>query len=170
MKKTIKLAALAAAAMSMSAIGGVANAQASSPSDYVMQAGASDQYEIQSSKLVMKSSADPHVKRFANQMVTDHTKSTGMVKAAAMKDGLNPAPPALDADGQQMMSALMAAQGPARDTLYWQQQKTAHAKALALQKDYSMNGTGALKGVATNIVPVVQQHETMLQMDAPSGM
>lgn len=164
------IATMIAATVSMTALGGAANAQASSPSDYVMKAGAGDQYEIQSSKLVMKSSADPHVKQFANMMVKDHMKSTNIVKTAAMKDGMHPAAPMLDADGQQMMSSLMAATGPDRDKLYWQQQKMSHDKALALHKDYSMNGTGALKGAASYIVPVVEQHEEMLQANGVPAM
>ena len=49
MIKIKKFAALVAATVSMAAIGGAAQAQATSPSDYVMKAGAGDQYEIQSS-------------------------------------------------------------------------------------------------------------------------
>lgn len=145
-------------------------AMAMPASEYVMKAGAGDQYEIQSSKLVMKSTADPHVKQFADMMVRDHMKSTNIVKAAAMKDGMRPGAPMLDADGQQMMSDLMAAKGPDRDKLYWRQQAMAHDKALALHKDESMNGMGALKGAANQIVPVVQQHEQMLQEQGAHSM
>ena len=76
------------AAMTAFALGGIAHAQPSAPdasaratsaSDYVMKAGAGDQYEIQSSKLVLSSTKDPTLKGFANHMIRDHTKSTAMV-------------------------------------------------------------------------------------------
>ena len=55
-----------------------------SPSTYVMKAGASDQYEMNSSKLVMNS-RNPQVRQFAQHMIHDHTQSTAMVKQAAMR-------------------------------------------------------------------------------------
>ena len=153
--------------------GGAAFAQtATGASDYVMKAGASDQYEMQSSQLVLQSTSDAKVKNFANKMIKDHTKSTAMVKAAAMKDGMNPPPPALDADGQQMISQLQGATGADRDKMYMQQQMMAHDKALALHQDYSKSGDSKpLKMAAGKIVPVVQSHKTMLgSMPGMSGM
>jgi len=163
-------AKMTAALFAAAAMTGAAYAQATSPSDFVMKAGAGDQYEIQSSQLELQSSKDPKIKAFARKMIADHTKSTAMVKAAAMKDGMNPAPPMLDADGQQMMSALQAANGTQRDALYLQQQKMSHDKALALHQDYSQNGSSQpLKMAAAKIAPVVQMHETMLEkMPAPA--
>jgi putative membrane protein len=158
------------ALLAAGAMAGVAHAQATSASDYVMKAGAGDQYEIQSSQLELQSTKDPKIKAFAHKMITDHNKSTAMVKAAAMKAGMNPAPPQLDADGQQNMSALQAASGTQRDALYLQQQKMSHDKSLALHRDYNQNGDSApLKAAAGKIVPVVEMHETMLQsMPAPA--
>ena len=163
----------ALAATAAIAFGGVAYAQtATGAADYVSKAGASDQYEMQSSQLVLQSTSDAKVKTFANRMIKDHTKSTAMVAAAAMKDGMNPPPPALDADGQQMISQLQGATGPDRDKMYMQQQVMAHDKALALHKDYGHNGDSKpLKTAAMKIVPVVQAHKNMLtSMPGMSGM
>jgi putative membrane protein len=161
---------MTAALFAAAGLAGMAQAQAMGASDYVMKAGAGDQYEIQSSQLELQSSKDPKIKAFARKMIADHNKSTAMVKAAAMKASMNPAPPMLDADGQQMMSALQGADGAQRDALYLQQQKMSHDKALALHQDYSQNGDSApLKAAAAKIVPVVQMHETMLgKISAPA--
>ncbi|RDE06143.1 DUF4142 domain-containing protein [Sphingomonas aracearum] len=133
------------------------------PATYVKMAGASDQYEIQSSKLVLATTRNAKLRDFANQMVTDHTKSTADVTAAAKADGLTPMPPMPDADGLKKLAALRAAKGAARDTLYVQQQKMAHQKALKLHTDYSSAGTATnLKSVAAQIVPVVQMHYDMV--------
>lgn len=151
------------AAMLLSA-SSVAIAQtAPTPASYVMQAGASDQYELQSSRLVLATTKNPALKRFATMMVTDHTKSTADVKAAAIQSKLSPKPPMLDAMGTKNIAALKAATGTARDSLYITQQKTAHEKALALHQNYAATGTApALKQTAAKIAPVVQHHIDML--------
>lgn len=138
-------------------------APAMTSATYVMKAGAGDLFEKQSSTLLMQSTANPALKTFAKEMITDHTNSTAAVKAAAMKAGLHPAPPKLNAKQSSDLTALRAATGTARDTLYIQQQKAAHQEALALHQDESSTGTAApLKAAAAKIVPVVQHHVDML--------
>jgi putative membrane protein len=137
-----------------------ASAQAPIPAaTYVTKAGASDLYERTSSQLVLATTANPKLKSFAHMMITDHTKSTAEVKAAATGAHVRVAPPRLDAMGARNVAALRAARGTARDRLYVTQQKAAHEKALALQQGYAAHGTvPGLKRVAANIVPVVKTH------------
>ena len=143
------------------AFGGAANAIPTM--DYVRAAGASDLFEKQSSQLVLKSTANPGVRAFATMMVTDHTKSTAKVKAAAIRSGLHPKPPMLMPKQVSMLSELTAARGSARDQLYISQQKMAHQEALATQQDYASTGDKpALRTTASEIVPVVQHHIEML--------
>lgn len=131
--------------------------------DYVAKAGASDQYEIKSSKLMLTSTKNSGVRDYANGMVTDHTKSTADIKAAAKASGLSPKPPVLNAEQRSDIAKLAAAHGAKRDALYVSQQKASHAKALQLQQDYAQGGDKpALKTTAANIVPVVQHHIEML--------
>jgi putative membrane protein len=137
-------------------------AQSVSPAQFVAKAGASDRFEIESAKLET-SSANPDLAKFANQMIADHTKSTSMVKQAAMADKMAPKPPMLTAKQTSDLAALRAAKGVARDTLYIRQQKGAHAEALSLMQSYSATGTAAhLKATAGQIVPVVQMHKNMI--------
>jgi len=132
--------------------------------EFVKQAGASDLYEITSSRIV-EASANPKVKAFARQMIADHTTSTQAVKTAAAKSGLPPMPPQLTSKQSADVAALRAATGATRDSLYVTQQKTAHADALALHKDNAANGaTPALKAASAKIVPVVEHHK--MEIDA----
>ena len=105
-------------------------------------------------------------------MVTDHTKSTAMVKAAAMKSGM-PAmpPPPLRPDQQQMLTQLQATSGADFDRTYVSQQLQAHQEALTLQQGFAKGGDDRnLKAAAAQIVPVVQMHLSMLKdMSAKSG-
>jgi len=159
MNRYLTLAALIA--VPMTAVSAQAPMAAST---YVMKAGAGDLYEKQSSQLVLTTTANPKIKGFAQMMITDHTKSTEDVKAAAMAAHVKVAPPKLDPMGAKNVAALRAAKGTARDRLYVTQQKAAHAKALTLQQGYADKGTVAgLKTVAAGIVPVVQSHITELQ-------
>lgn len=129
---------------------------------YVMKAGASDLFERQEGQL-MSTSRDPAVARFAREMVRDHSNSTAMVKAAAMRSGLHPRPPMLDADMRRNLAMLRAARGAERDRLYVQQQKQAHQDALMLHQGYANGGDApALRNAARKIVPVVQHHIAML--------
>lgn len=131
--------------------------------DYVRKAGAGDLYEKQSSQLVLKTTKNPDLRNFAQMMVSDHSKSTADVKAAAMKSGLKPKPPMLDADKKEMIARLTASTGQQRDAMYVTQQRTAHAEALALHQGYAQSGGKALlKAAAAKIVPVVQHHAEML--------
>lgn len=136
---------------------------AETPSSFVTKAGASDLYEKQSSQLVSKSTQNPDIRRFAQDMITDHGKTTATVTAAAKQAGLPAKPPKLNATQTANMKALTSAQGAARDRLYLQQQGTSHQQALALHQGYSQAGTEPhLKAAATKAVPIVQHHIQML--------
>lgn len=145
--------------IALSTVPALASAAAMTGAQYVTKAGASDQYEIQSSRLVLATSKNANLRAFADEMIKDHTQSSADVKAAAMQGKVKAGPPHLDAMGSKNVAALRAKTGAARDTLYIQQQKTAHQMALQVQQDYAANGTVApLKTAAGNIVPVVQHH------------
>ena len=151
-------------AAALLAVPGLASAKAMTGAQYVAKAGASDMYEMQSSRLVLATSKNANLRAFANEMIKDHTQSTADVKAAAKAGKVVAGPPHLDAMGMKNVAALKAKTGPARDALYVQQQKTSHQMALQLQQDYAANGTVApLKAAATKIVPVVQHHIGELQ-------
>jgi len=138
--------------------------QAATPTPiFLAKAGASDLYERQASQLVLSSTHDKQIRDFASEMIRDHTKSTQMVKSAAMRSGLHPRPPMLDRAQQGMLAALRRAHGADRDRKYLDQQRSAHNQALGLMQDYAASGSApALRKAAADIVPVVQHHIDML--------
>lgn len=142
-----------------------AAAAPTSAMDYVTEAARSDMYEIQSSQLAASRSASARVKDFAATMIRDHTNSTQLVKATVSQAGMSPpAPPSLDTRRQGMLDQLTGASGADFDRLYLHQQLMAHQEALALHQGYAQNGDqSALRTVAGQIAPIVQQHLTMLQ-------
>ncbi len=145
-------------------LGTAAAAKDLSPSEFVAKAGASDTFEIDSAKL-MVGSKNPAISRFATQMISDHAKSTKQVGAAARLDGITPGkPPSLSIGQRTNLTTLKAVpSGKTKDDLYVKQQKASHADALALMQDYAAGGSARhLKATAGKIVPVVEQHQTML--------
>ena len=158
MKTLLIPAAIAAATLAAPAL-----AQVQTPAEYVATAGASDLYEITSSRVVLETTQDPRVRDFAQMMIDHHTKSTADVKAAAVRSRVKTAPPKLNPLQQELVTELRAENGPARDKAYIAQQRASHNQALDVQKAYSMEGTApALKAAAGQIVPVVQSHIQML--------
>ena len=96
-------------------------AQATTAPDYVKMAGAGDKFEIESSRTVLVTSKDAKTRKFAQQMITDHTKSTAMIKSAALKDHVRVMPAMLDPMQADNLQQLKAATGMARDQLYIQE-------------------------------------------------
>ena len=133
---------------------------------YMSMAGSSDQFEIQSSQLAMQMSQNAALRNLANMLIADHTRSTQMVVSAAQSAGLNPPPPALLPQHQALLDQLRASgSGPNFDQAFKQIQIQAHTDALNLHQNYATSGdVPALRTVAGQIVPVVQNHLNQLQM------
>ena len=154
MKLLMMSTAVAAATIAVPAA-----AQVMTPAEYVMTAGASDLYEITSSRVLLETTQDPKLRAFAQMMIADHTKSTADVKAAAARSRVKTMPPKLNPLQQELVSELRAEHGTARDATYVAQQKASHGQALNVQKAYAMEGTApALKDAAAATVPVVEHH------------
>jgi len=160
----MRLLVLGALAIALPTVG-LAEPAASPAAQYIMTAGQSDQFEIQSGKLAETKAANLDLRKFGREMVADHTRSTATVMAAAKKSGLPTSPPpALSADQQAMLAELQSESGEAFDKTYVSQQTKAHQEALALQTAYENGGDDPnLRAAAADIVPVVQLHLTMLR-------
>jgi putative membrane protein len=161
---------VAAASDTPAASGAAAAMPAPAAPDFVMKAAASDMYEIQAAKIAEKRSKTADVISFAKQMVTDHTKSTALVKTAIMDSGRKDlTPPAeLPADKKAMIDDLNKASDADFDKTYLAQQTMAHQDALMLMTAYSQGGdVPQLKDAAGMILPVVQMHVDMLSKMSP---
>ena len=131
---------------------------------YVAKAGAGDLFEIESSRAILKTTKNAQVKDFAEMMIKAHEESTAKVKAAAKAADLNVAPPKLSTEMTLKLTAIKAAPaGETADRLYLGAQRQGHKDALALHQGYAAGGdTPALKAVAAEIAPIVEQHIAML--------
>lgn len=142
-------------------LGAIGNEAAALPTDaagFASAAAASDLYEIESARLAASKGVSADVKGMAGHLKADHEKSAADLKAAAAEAKVTLAP-ALDAEKQAMLDQLEAASGAEFDRLFVDQQKSAHARALALLQSYASGGdNGALKAFAGKAATVVKGH------------
>ncbi|MDA9427060.1 MULTISPECIES: DUF4142 domain-containing protein [Bradyrhizobium] len=130
--------------------------------DFVKEVAISDMFEIESSKLAaQKGSAQE--KKFAQQMVTDHTKTSGELKSL-VGDGKVRAtlPTALDSSHQSKLDKLKNASGKDFSSDYNSYQVSAHEDAVSLFERYAKGGdNSALKDWAGKTLPALKHHLAM---------
>jgi putative membrane protein len=126
-------------------------------------AAASDNFEIESSKLAAASAQSAAIKSFAAKMVTAHTASTAKLKAAAASQSPAVTPDTtLSSDQQQKLDNLKGLHGADFDTAYAAAQVDAHQAALDALKGYAASGDNAtLKDLAKGMIPTVTAHLNM---------
>jgi putative membrane protein len=146
-------------------LAGPAWAQGVSTQDFVTKVAISDMFEVESSKLALDKQPDQDTKPFAEQMVKDHTKTTGeltaLVRSGKVKANL---PTALDAEHQKKLDELKGLSGKAFDTAYDQAQLKGHQDAVALFQSYANSGDNPdLKTWASTTLPHLKEHLQMAE-------
>lgn len=130
--------------------------------DFANEAATSDMFEIQSSKLAAERTSGD-VQSFANQMITDHTKTTSDLKdlAPAAKITL---PTQMTGAQQKMLDKLKGLKGKDFAKQYMDDQVSAHKDAVSLFQRYGKGGdNAALKDWANKTLPTLQHHLDMAQ-------
>lgn len=171
MKRTIVamaflLIAAPALAQSVGEKTGVNSMLGISPStaDFVKQVAMSDMFEIESGKLAEQKGTEAE-KKFASQMVMDHTKTStelkGMVSSGKVKAEL---PTALDSSYQSKLDKLKAANDRDFASEYSSMQVSAHKDAVSLFERYAKGGDNPeLKDWAGKTLPTLQHHLQMAE-------
>ena len=171
MKKTLLTAALvmsasAVFAQSATESTGVNSALGVEPKteDFILQASASDVFEIESSKLALQK-GDDATKAFAQQMITDHEKTTAELKALLTSGKVQGNPvTALTDDHKEEVDDLAKLEGAEFNEEYIDDQVEAHEDAVDLFKRYGEEGENAdLKAWAAKTLPALEHHYKMAQ-------
>jgi putative membrane protein len=131
--------------------------------DFVTEAAASDMFEIESSKLAVERSQDPATKTFAQQMISDHTRTSEELKALVSGGKVKATiPTAMSSSQQSMLDALTKLQGDDFTKQYHSDQEDAHENAVDLFKRYGDEGDNAeLKAWAAKTRPALEHHLQM---------
>ncbi|PDT28489.1 DUF305 domain-containing protein [Rhizobium sp. L9] len=132
--------------------------------DFVKEAAASDMFEIASSKLAIER-GDDATKAFAQQMLTDHQKTSEELKALVSGGKVKAAlPSAMTSDQQSMLDKLNSLQGADFNKQYHSDQESAHEDAVDLFKRYGDEGDNPeLKAWAASTRPALEHHLQMAE-------
>jgi len=132
--------------------------------DFVKEVAISDMFEIESSKLA-EQKGDAQDKSFAQQMVTDHTKTSDELKQLVNSGKVKAqVPSSLDSSHQSKLDKLKGASGSDFSSNYNSYQVSAHKDAVSLFERYSKEGDNAdLKDWAGKTLPALQHHLELAQ-------
>jgi putative membrane protein len=145
---------------------GVNSALGISPTtqDFVTEAANSDMMEIASAKLAQEK-GNAAEKKFAEQMTTDHTKTTNDIKAMVQSGDVKAQIPAsLDSSHQSKLDKLRDAKADNFSSDYDSMQVRAHKDAVSLFERYSKSGDNPkLKDWAGKTLPTLRHHLEMAE-------
>ena len=128
---------------------------------FLVLAAQSDFDEIKLSQLAESRAANPLVKSFAHEMVTDHTNLEAKMKPFATAWGITP-PTSLDPDHQAIYDKLITLSGADFDKAYMDAMAADHHKALeAFTKEAETTTDPEFKTAVTSGKSVVAAHTSM---------
>jgi putative membrane protein len=124
---------------------------------FVDMAASSDMFEIASSKLALERGVGGEVKRFAEQMIADHSRTSAELKVAA---GTLTVPTEMNGKHRGMLATLNEAGiGNPSTRAYVDSQRAAHNEAVALFTAYAQSGEDAkLRAFAQKHLPALRGH------------
>ena len=134
---------------------------ASNASDFVDDASAKGIAEIEGGKLALEKGQSADVKKFAQQMIDDHTAANAKLKALAAQKKLEVADDAeLMSKAKEMILKLR--DGESFDKAYANNQVVAHEQTIELFRKQAEKGEDAdLKAFAKTTLPKLEGHLKM---------
>ena len=131
--------------------------------DFIKEAATSDMLEIESSKIA-EEKGNAEEKKFAAQMITDHTKTSEELKGLVSGDLKAALPTSLDDASQKKLDKLRDTKPEDFASQYDPMQVSAHKDAVSLFERYAKGGDDAkLKDWAGKTLPALQHHLEMAQ-------
>jgi len=134
---------------------------ATSDQDFVNKAVQSDLAEINLSRLAVKSARDADVKKFAQKMIDDHSKTSEELLKLVNKKQWK-APKGMDAEHDRLAKRLESLSGAAFDAAFMEGQVKDHETAVALFEAQSKDGKDEdLRAWAKKTLPDLRHHLKM---------
>lgn len=137
-----------------------------SPDDFMQTAAHGGLAEVEMGKLAAQKAADPEVKKFGQQMVTDHGKANTELKALAGKK--NVALPTDLGSHQGDLDDLKGLSGAEFDRAYVESMVSAHESDVkAFEAQANSSSDPEVKAFAAKTLPVLKKHlETIQSINA----
>jgi putative membrane protein len=135
---------------------------APSTADFVKEAATSDMLEIAAAKIAQQKGNDAE-KKFAGEMITDHTKTSEALKGLVTSGQVNAElPTQLDSSAQAKLDKLTAAKHEDFPATYDPMQVSAHKAAVSLFDRYAKGGDNKmLQAWAEKTLPTLKHHLVM---------
>jgi putative membrane protein len=131
--------------------------------DFINEAAMSDMTEIEAAKIA-EQKGNAEEKRFAASMLTDHTKTSGELKAIVPANLKAALPAALDDASQNELAKLRDVKSGNFASEYDPMQVSAHKDAVSLFERYANGGDDSkLKDWAGKTLPALKHHLEMAQ-------
>ena len=132
--------------------------------DFIVEAANSDMLEIAAAKLALEM-GNAEEKKFAEQMMADHGKTSSDLKALVSSGAIKAdIPTALDSSSQKKLDKLRDTRRQAFASEYDPMQVSAHKEAVSLFERYSKSGDNPmLKDWASKTLPALQHHLDMAE-------
>jgi putative membrane protein len=131
-----------------------------SPQDILSKIHTTNQNEITLAKMAMQKAKSPEVKKFAQQMIKDHTMADQKVMKLAKQENLTASKYPLTAMQQGQMDKLTSASGDEFDRLYMEANRVGHDNAVTMLKDAEKQTSDPkVKNLVTQLLPTVEHHD-----------
>jgi Predicted outer membrane protein len=132
--------------------------RASNQDDFWKNAARMDMAEIALGNLALQKSQNEEVKKFAQMMVDEHTKTSEELKSLAAAKNVT-LPSDLESRHQDALDRLNSRSGADFDRQYMRQMVGDHERAVKMYQRQSERGTDAeLKDFAAKTLPALQTH------------
>jgi putative membrane protein len=139
-------------------------------SKFMMMAATSDMNEIGLSNQALSKSTNEDVKKLAQMMVDDHTRSSEELKPIAMSKNVM-LPTEMDSKHKSAMQKMTGMSGRDFDMAYVKMMIKDHEKAVAMFQKQANNGKDAdAKAFAAKTLPALQMHLDMSRTTMTSMM
>jgi putative membrane protein len=131
--------------------------------DFIKEVATSDMLEIEAAKIAQQK-GNANEKKFAEQMITDHTKTSNELKAMVPANMKSALPTTLDDSSQKKLDKLRDTREQAFASEYDPMQVSAHKDAVSLFERYAKGGEDPkLKDWTGKTLPALQHHLEMAQ-------
>jgi putative membrane protein len=131
--------------------------------DFIKEAAISDMLEIEAAKIAQQK-GNPQEKTFADEMITDHTKTSTELKGLVSGEMKAALPTSLDDSSQKKLDKLRDTKPGDFAGEYDPMQVSAHKDAVSLFERYAKSGDDPkLKDWAAKTLPTLQHHLEMAQ-------
>ena len=136
-------------------------------SDFLTKAASGGMLEVQLGQQVAQKATTPDAKSFAQQMITDHTKSNEELKGLAANKNIV-LPTTLGKDQQKVYDEVLAEKGAELDKKYVQAMIADHEEDIKeYQEAVSKTSDPNVRAYAQRNLPILQMHLGMVQKMQP---